>query len=121
MSKLHFDNESYEKHSAIENHVFLTELIHAPVTAKEVAIYTNRDSMLSKVINYINHGWPNKIEEQLKPYFRHKSKFSAENSYILWGSRVIIPMQLRTKVLTEIHDSHPGIVKMKNLACSYVW
>ena len=43
MSRLHFDNESYEKHSAIENHVFLTELIHTPMTAKEVALYTNRD------------------------------------------------------------------------------
>ena len=54
MSRLHFDNESYEKHSVIENNVFLTELIHAPVTAKEVALYTKCDSMLSKVISYIN-------------------------------------------------------------------
>ena len=105
----------------MDNHLFLTELIHAPVTAKEVALYTNRDSMLSNVINYINYGWPRKIEEQLKPYFRRKSELSDENSCILWGGRVIIPMQLRTKVLTEIHDIHPGIVKMKNLARSYVW
>ena len=42
-----------------EPYVFLSELIHAPVTAKEVAI-------LSKVINYINYWWPNTFEEQLK-------------------------------------------------------
>ena len=34
MSRLYFDNESYEKHSVIDNHAFMTELIHAPVTAK---------------------------------------------------------------------------------------
>ena len=54
MSRLHFDNESYEKYSVIENNVFLTELIHATVTAKEVALYTKCDSVLSKVISYIN-------------------------------------------------------------------
>ena len=60
-----------------------------------------------------------KIEEQLKPYFRRKSELSVENSCILWGGRVIIPMQLQTKVLTEIHDNHPRIVKIKNLPHSY--
>ena len=33
MSRLHFDNESYEKHSVIDNHAFLTKVTHAPVTA----------------------------------------------------------------------------------------
>ena len=93
-SKLHFDNKSYEKYSVIENHVFLTERIHAPVTAKEVALYTNRDSMLSKVINCINYGWPKKTEEQLKPYFGRKSELSVEDSCILWGGRFVMPIQL---------------------------
>ena len=50
MIRLQFDNESYEKHLVIDNHVFLTELIHAPVTAKEVALYTNCGSILSKIL-----------------------------------------------------------------------
>ena len=62
-----------------------------------------------------------KFGEQLKLYFRCTSELSVENSCFLWAGRVIIPMPLRTKVLTEIHDSHPGIVKMKNLARSYLW
>ena len=53
MNRLHFNNESSEKHSIIDNHVFLTELIHAPVTAKQVAF--NCDQVLSKVIDYINY------------------------------------------------------------------
>ena len=38
---------------------------------------------------------------------------------MLWGGRVM-PLKLRTNVLTEFHNNHPRIVKMKNLACSYV-
>ena len=120
MSRLHFDKEFKEKHSVEDNRVFMTELMHAPVTAKEVALYTNRDPKLSKVISYINHEWPNKIEEQFKPFFIRRSELSVDNSCVLWGGRVIIPMQLRTKVLEELHDNHSGIVKMKYIARSYV-
>ena len=56
ISRLHFNNESYEKHPVIDNHLFVIRLIHAPVTAKEVALYTNPEPILSKVINYINYG-----------------------------------------------------------------
>ena len=83
MSRLHFDNKSYQKHSVIGNHLFLTKLLHAPVTAKEVASYANRDSVLSKLIRYIKYGWPKTNEEQLKYYFRRKSELSFESSYIL--------------------------------------
>ena len=120
MSRLHFDKEFKGKHSVVDNHVFMTELIHASVTVKEVALYTNRDPKLSKVISYINRGWPNKTEEQFKPYFIRRSELSVDNSCVLWGDRVIMPMQLRTKVLEELHDNHSGIVKMKYIARSYV-
>ena len=121
MSRLNFNNDDEKSFSTIENHIFLTELEHTPVTAEEVAYYTNRDPVLSKVYNYINHGWSSIVEEQLKPYFRRKNELSIENSCIQWGGRVIIPMQLRNKVLIELHDNHPGIVRMKSLARSYVW
>ena len=55
MSRLHFNNESYEEHSVTDNHLFLIKLIHASVTTK-VASYTNRDLILSKVINFVNYG-----------------------------------------------------------------
>ena len=103
----------------IDNHVFLTEPFHAPVTAKEVALYTNRDSTLSNVTNYINYGRPKKIEEQLKPYFRRKSELNVENPCILWSGRIIIPMQLQTKGLTVIHGNYHGIVK-NEIFCLFI-
>ncbi|XP_060092387.1 uncharacterized protein K02A2.6-like, partial [Heteronotia binoei] len=40
---------------------------------------------------------------------------------ILWGSRVVIPPPLQKRVLESLHETHPGIVRMKALARSYVW
>ena len=40
---------------------------------------------------------------------------------VLWGSRFIIQPKLRECVLDEIHQYHPGIVKMKTIPRSYVW
>ncbi|XP_070803581.1 uncharacterized protein, partial [Pituophis catenifer annectens] len=40
---------------------------------------------------------------------------------LLWGDRVVIPSRLKEKVLTLLHEGHPGIVRMKGLARSYVW
>ncbi|KRX37218.1 Uncharacterized protein T05_15600, partial [Trichinella murrelli] len=40
---------------------------------------------------------------------------------LLWGSRVIIPLKARHKILKELHVGHPGVVRMKALARSYVW
>ena len=35
--------------------------------------------------------------------------------------QVVIPPDLREKVLNLLHETHPGIVRMKALARSYVW
>lgn len=39
----------------------------------------------------------------------------------MWGSRVVIPPSLRQRLLDELHDSHPGIVRMKAVARSHFW
>lgn len=37
------------------------------------------------------------------------------------GVQVIVPEKLRAAVLNELHVGHPGIVRMKSLACLHVW
>ena len=72
------------------------------------------------VIQYVLAGWSDSIREQLKPYHYHRNELSIENLCLLWGNRVIVPLNLRSKVLGESHDNHPGINQMKALARSYV-
>ena len=66
-------------------------------------------------------GWPSKVNEQLKQYFCCRNYLAVEGSYLIRGNKVVITFQLREKILIELHENHPGIVRMKALARSYVW
>ena len=67
-------------------------------------------------------GWPN-LEDSLdfKPYTSKKTQLSCQAGCALWGPRVIIPPPGRAKLLKQLHESHPGLVRMKMLARSYFW
>ena len=44
-----------------------------------------------------------------------------ENSVILRGHRVVVPETCRQRVLSELHEGHYGVQKMKNLARQHIW
>ena len=78
--------------------------------------------MHSEVLQFVLQGWPSEVEEEaLKPYFIRREELSVHAGCFLWGARVTVPPQNREEVLNLLHDTHPGIVKMKSLARSYVW
>ncbi|XP_032997803.1 uncharacterized protein K02A2.6-like [Lacerta agilis] len=66
-------------------------------------------------------GWPEKPGPEFSSFTARKDELSSHRGCILWGSRVIVPPSLRRKVLEGLHVSHPGIVRMKALARSYIW
>ena len=43
------------------------------------------------------------------------------DSFILWGTSVVIPPPGRQPLLKKLHQAHPGVTKMKTLASSYIW
>ena len=67
-------------------------------------------------------GWPDTCDDaQLKPYFNRRTELSLHDGCIMWGSRVVVPPQGRNYHIEELHDTHPGISRMKALARSFVW
>ena len=93
-----------------------------PVNARSIKSWTDKDPVLSTVRRYILHGWPISIpEENLIPFSRRRNELSVQDGCILWGSRVVIPPPGRDLILTELHQTHPGISRMKSLARGYVW
>ncbi|KAG7310777.1 hypothetical protein JYU34_003593 [Plutella xylostella] len=83
---------------------------------------TQRDPLLSRVISYVKDGWPKETEiKELKPFFNRKNEIYIELGCLMWGHRVIIPSECRSKVLKELHDSHMGVTKTKAISRSYVW
>jgi len=57
---------------------------------------------------------------QLHPYLSQKAELTIESGCILWGNRVIVP-QGQAQVIAELHEAHPGLSRMKALACDYAW
>ncbi|XP_054259349.1 uncharacterized protein K02A2.6-like [Macrosteles quadrilineatus] len=92
-----------------------------PITAKDIARLTDTDPVLTKVRDFIWHGWRDSKDSELVAYFRRRDEFSVENQCVLWGSRVVVPEKLRSAVIQLLHDQHPGINRMKMLARSFVW
>ncbi|XP_054257479.1 uncharacterized protein K02A2.6-like [Macrosteles quadrilineatus] len=92
-----------------------------PITAKDIARLTDTDPVLTKVRDFIWHGWRDSQDSELVAYFRRRDELSVENQCVLWGSRVVVPEKLRSAVIQLLHDQHPGINRMKMLARSFVW
>lgn len=93
-----------------------------PISAKEVALWTQKDIVLNKIKTYLINGWPSNITSELeKPYLHRKDNLCIDQGCILYNHRVIVPEFLRKQVLAELHEGHLGVVKMKNIARSYVY
>ncbi|XP_048481264.1 uncharacterized protein K02A2.6-like isoform X1 [Plutella xylostella] len=84
---------------------------------------TKKDQILSKIIRYMVDGWPDKtnLPKELLPYFNRHIELSVDRGCVFWGYRLLIPSVLRSSVLTELHRSHFGIIRMKEIARSYFW
>ena len=106
----------------VEVVALLEHLDSTPVSAKQIKTQTDRDPLMSRVKKFVMEGWPQgEDSKEIAPFSRRKDELSLQEGCILWGTRVIVPVKLRNKVLIELHDSHPGISRMKNLARQYVW
>lgn len=93
-----------------------------PVTSKQIAEETRKDTLLQKVHGYILDGWPNNIDNNnLKQFFNRRNGLSCINDCIMFGERVVIPEKIKSRVLEQLHRGHPGITRMKALARSYVY
>ena len=98
---------------------FIEEL---PITAIDIAAETKKDGVLSQVYQFVLEGWPLRgVDDSLKPFYQRKDQLTTDQGCLLWGTRVIIPPSLQARLLQELHYTHPGMIKMKLLARSYMW
>ena len=77
----------------------MPEEVDADVIRQE----TKNDQELQSIIKQIENG-------------KNGSQFSLENGIVFRGHRVMIPGKLQTAVLRELHATHVGVSKMKELA-----
>ena len=104
-----------------ETILLLENLATSPVTVSQIRTATSRDPMLSRVAQLVSSEW-NDQDNSITPTFqRKKNELSIHDGCLLWGSRVVVPQVLRPQVLDELHESHPGVSRMKAIARGVVW
>ena len=121
LSRLPVDEAPTEVPVPAEVVLSMTTLEKSPVTAAQVATWTRRDPLLAAVVRFVQQGWPDSPGEEYAVYFRRKEELSVQAGCLMWGSRVIIPTPGREAILSELHECHPGIVRMKAVARSFLW
>lgn len=93
-----------------------------PVNCRDMARETCRDPVLKNVLHYVLSGWPDRApSDELKPFFHRRCELSLQQGCLVLGTRVVIPKRYQSFMLEELHQGHPGIVRTKALARSYVW
>lgn len=106
-NRLSSQSYNIQKGVILEKQVLMTELCNSLATSDKFAKHSARDPIISKVIAYVKNGWPSKIEEQFKPYYRWSSELHINLSCFQRGNRFAIPFQFRKSIFEELHDNHP--------------
>lgn len=92
-----------------------------PVTGAEVVSAMSTDRVLRAVCRFVRDGWPTRPAPSLLPFWHRRDELSVEDACLFWGSRLIVPEQLRASTLATLHEAHPGVCRMKSLARGHVW
>ena len=92
-----------------------------PLTIKDVAKATREDRQYGKLYNAVRSGVLDNKDPDLKKFNGVFEQLYIEDEVIYFGSRVVIPTVQHLRLLTELHYSHIGVVKMKETVRRYFW
>lgn len=99
----------------------INSLNEYPISCSDICTYTNLDSNLRMVKEYIKYGFPVDVHSSLSKFKSNSEDMSIVKGCIMYRNRVFIPQPLRSKVLAQLHSCHPGISGMKSLARALIW
>ncbi|XP_058448351.1 uncharacterized protein K02A2.6-like [Malaya genurostris] len=106
-------------------HSFELSLEVLPVTFKMIQDETQADSLLKRVISYVQSRWPTNRSDlsdpQLHQFQQRRDSLSVFSSCLMYGERIVIPTKFRNRVLHQLHKGHPGVERMRSLARNYVY
>ena len=82
------------------------------------------DEGLQKVVSLVKDGWPHylsSVDSALRPYYDRKELLTVNKGFLMLGSRIVVPLSERYRVLQDIHQGHLGITKCQSRARNSVW
>ncbi|XP_055699110.1 uncharacterized protein K02A2.6-like [Phlebotomus papatasi] len=108
----------------IDDSIIQDVVRNIPVTFRMIQNSTQKCPILLEVASLILKGWPlhsANLSAEVSEFFKFRESLSLIRSCIMYRERIVIPSNLRTDILKQLHDAHPGITRMKALARSYVF
>ena len=91
---------------------YISQFDMLPVKAEQLQQPVTQDPALSRVSNYIVHGWPFTVGSELLLCFCRWEQLTTEAGCILCGVRVLIPAKFCKQILDELNAGHPGIIQI---------
>lgn len=94
-----------------------------PVMQEDIQVASEKDYEVSAVMKLLSdNSWKSKPDTDIEKYWsRLKDRLKIIQGCLLVDDRVIVPKQLQSMVLKQLHDGHPGVVHMKQKARSFVF
>ena len=92
-----------------------------PLSIGDVAKATRKDRQYGKLYNAVRSGNFDNKDPELSKFSGVFNELYIEKEVLYFGSRVVIPTVQHTRLLEELHYSHIGVVKMKELVRMYFW
>ena len=85
------------------------------------AVMQNQE--MQTVISYVINGWPvsNTIPTHLKKILEVRGSLSVMDGLLVCDSRIVIRQELRSEMLTRLHESHMGYNKCIANAAKCIW
>ncbi|XP_055590264.1 uncharacterized protein K02A2.6-like [Uranotaenia lowii] len=88
------------------------------LSLNEIVEETVKDVHLAAVKEALHTG---KWSDELKKYYPFREELSESNEIVLRNDRIVVPVNLRQRVLSLAHIGHPGIERTKQRLRSKVW
>ena len=92
-----------------------------PLSISDVAKATREDRQYGKLLNAVRSGNLDQRDPELKKFNGIFTELYIENEVLYLGCRVVIPTAQHLRLLSELHFSHIGAVKMKETARGVFW
>ena len=93
------------------------------ISLEEVAVESSKDETLQQLVVALRNGTEGEATDtaDLKDFSRAWIHLSEKDGIILYKSRVVIPGNMRTRVLRILHSAHQGCSSMEARAKLAVW
>ncbi|XP_063965770.1 uncharacterized protein K02A2.6-like [Lytechinus pictus] len=122
LSRLPIPNQPPRDRNIAEEYIdaIIAYAVPRALTREQITTASQADQEIQMVIESLKAGkWHE--NPKLSPYRRIANELSAKNGLLLRGKRIVIPSVLREQTLDLAHESHPGIVRMKQMLRTKVW